>query len=185
MVELKYHQELIKKYKENNKTLARFTTKALILEIFVVLIVCGMKTIQSKATIQLNALATTFVGILLSWHFWNFKSRRILYEKNTEIILNGIKIEKQNTFSQLSFFRTYLKKFNIIGQITKMALFDIILIYFFSVSHTQLLKSINPGIIVKLRLISPISSLIISAYLAWLYYQPLKPLSDIKKAEVL
>ena len=77
MVEIKYHQELIKKYKENNKTLSRFTTKALIHEIFVVLIVCGMKTIQSNATIQLNTLSSIVVGILLSWHFWNLSVKNI------------------------------------------------------------------------------------------------------------
>lgn len=177
---LEKHKILIDQYKANVKVIEEFQIKAVVLEFFVVGIVVWMKAIQHNVTVMNNLLATSCVGILLSWYFWDYRPRCSLYEKNTEIVLKGAKMEMES--SPLgTFFMDYLNDFSVLGQLIKMALFDLILIYFFSVSLTQLLKSINPEMVVRMRPITPISTLMISGYLVWIYYQPIKGIVHFKK----
>jgi len=180
---LENHQQLVEQYKETGKIVNKSTTKTVILEAFVVVIVCGMKAIQARASLALNIIATTCVGILFVWHFWGFRHRRAMDKKTVNVILEGLELEKQHPFLGQSFFRDYLKKFNVIGEIARMALFDFIFIYFFSISITQLLKSINPEIVTRLAPSALIRTLVITSYLGWVYYRSVKPLIRIQKTD--
>jgi hypothetical protein len=105
-----------------------------------------------------------------------------MYEKSANLVLRGVQLEQDNPFLRKSFFKDYLKEFNAFGQIIKMAIFDIFLIYFFSVSYTQLIKAINPEVIVKLRSITPISTALINLSLGWAYYRTIRPLVHLKRS---
>lgn len=178
---LEAHQKLIESYKENEKSIKKSQIKAVILEFIMVAIVIWMKSIQKIVNLRMNSIATSCALILLALHFWNFYPRRYLLEKKVNIVLKGLDSEKQNSSSDLSFFQKYLKKFNIVEQILTMAIFDIILIYFFSVSYTQLIKAMNPEIMKKIRLFSSLSSLMINIVLGYAYYKPFKPIMRAKQ----
>jgi len=150
---LNAHQKLVDEYKANEKKIDKSRTGIIIVEILMVGIVVTMKAIQKTASLWLNIYATSSVLLLLSWHFWGFYPRRAEYANSASIVLKGVELEMANPFLGASFFRDYLKNFNAIGQIIKMAMFDVILIYFSSVSYTQLVKSINPEIMVKFALV--------------------------------
>ena len=175
------HQKLVEQYRENEKNRDKFTKKTISIEACVVVIVCTMKTLQGSATLNLNLIATTCVAFLTIWHFWGFKYRRFLDRQKTEIILDGVELEQRNPFSKLSFFRDYMKEFNIIGKLVHLAIFDVIFLYFFSVSVTQLLKAIDPEIITKLAPSTSIRTFIISVCLGLAYYPPIRPLAQLKK----
>lgn len=175
------HQKLVDQYKELEKLRNKSTVKTVSLEAFIVVIVCAMKSIQESAGLNLNLIATICVTFLTIWHFWDFKYRRALDRQETMILLDGVEIEKKNPFAKLSFFRDYVKEFNIVGKVGLLAIFDFVFLYFFSVSVTQLLKAIDPEIVAKLAPSTPIRTFIISAYLVLTYYLPLKPLAHLKK----
>ncbi len=144
--------------------------------------IVGMTAIQKTGSLQLNIFSTSAVLLLLTWHFWGFYPRRALYGKSTNIVLRGVQLEQENPFLRASFFKDYLKEFNALGQIIKMAIFDLFLIYFFSVSYTQLIKAISPEVIVKLRSITPISTALINLSLGWAYYRAIRPLVHLKRS---
>ncbi len=175
------HQRLVEQYKENEKFLDKSTKKTVIIEVFVVVIVCAMKFVQKSASLNLNLIGTASVALLIAWHFWDFKYRRALDRQKTEIVFDGIEIERKNPFAKLSFFRDYIKDFNVIGKLGQLAIFDFIFLYFFSVSVTQLLKAIDPEIVAKLLPFTQLRTLLIGACLGILYYQPIRPLAHLKK----
>lgn len=78
-----------------------------------------------------------------------------MHAKSAGIVLNRIKLETDNPFFGLSFFKNYLEEFNVFGQLIRRALFDLMLIYFSSVSYTQLLQTIDLEVVMKLRSIRP------------------------------
>lgn len=129
----------------------------------------------------MNASASAVVTLLLIWHFWDFKYKRGLDRRTAELVLEGVELEKARPFLQPSFFREYLKEFNVMGAMASFAIFDFAFLYFFSVSVTQLLKSIDPGIVAKLAPTTPFRTWGISIILGWLYYIPLRPISHLKK----
>ena len=174
------HKRLIDEYEETKKLRNKCTKKTLIFEAFIVVVVCAMKFLQKSASLNLNLIATGCVSILVVWHFWGFKYRRAIDSKESVIILEGYKTEKNNPFLGMSFFQAYMEKFNVIGRLCRLAIFDFFFLYFFSVSATQLLNSIDPVIVVKLGP-SSIRTLIISAFLGIAYYQPIKPLAHLKR----
>jgi uncharacterized membrane protein (DUF485 family) len=175
---LEAHQELVEEYKANEKVIDKSRVGIIILMVVIIGIVVGMKAIQTTASLQLNICATSVVLLLLTWHFWGFYPRRARYEKSANIVLRGLQIERENPF-----FKDYLKKFNTLRKILEMVIFDLFLIYFFSVSFTQLIKAISPEAIVKLRPITPISTAFISFSLVWAYYRAIKPLARLKSEE--
>jgi hypothetical protein len=179
---LEAHRKLVEEYKANEKTIDKSKISAIILMVFIIGIVVGMKIIQKTATLQMNIFATSSVLLLLAWYFWGFYPRRSLYEKSVSIVSKGVQLERENPFLRESFFKDYLKDFNVLGYIVKMAMFDIFLIYFFSVSYTQLIKAINPEVIVKLRPITPISTALINLSLGWAYYRAIRPLVHLKRS---
>jgi hypothetical protein len=179
---LEGHQKLVEEYQASEKRVDKSTVRIIILMVFMIGIVVTMKAIQKTASLQLNFIATSAVLVLLSWHFWGFYPRRALFADSSNIILRGVKIEQDNPFLKVSFFKDHLKKFSALGQIIRMAIFDLFLIYFFSVSYTQLAKSINPDIIAKLRPITPISTSLISLSLGYAYYKAIKPLIHFKRS---
>jgi hypothetical protein len=179
---LEGHQKLVEEYQASEKRVDKSTVRIIILMVFMIGIVVTMKAIQKTASLQLNFIATSAVLVLLSWHFWGFYPRRALFADSSNIILRGVKIEQDNPFLKVSFFKDHLKKFSALGQIIRMAIFDLFLIYFFSVSYTQLAKSINPDIIAKLRPITPISTSLISLSLGYAYYKAIKPLIHLKRS---
>ena len=170
------HQKLVDEYESSKKKINKSMTSVIVTEVLIVGIVVAMKAIQKTASLELNICATSFVLLLLSWHFWGFYPRRAEYATSASIVLKGVELEMANPFLGVSFFRDYLKDFNALGQIIKMALFDIFLIYFFSVSYTQLIKAIDPEVIAKLRPITPISTALINLSLGWAYYRAIRPL---------
>lgn len=174
------HKQLVDQYKKNEKAIEKSQIKTLILEVVMIGIVVYMKSIQATATLRQNIAATSLVLIVLCLHFLYFYPNRALHEKSTQIILDGLEVEKKNPFLKLSFFTDYIKEFSVLGSIIKMALFDIILIYFFSISYTQLVKAINPEALVKLRPITPISTSIINLSLGWAYYRVIRSLIPYK-----
>ncbi len=176
------HQKLIEEYKSNEKKIDKSRVSVILLMVFMIVIVVGMKAIQKTASLHLNIFATSFVLLLLTWHFWGFYPRRFLYGQSADIILRGVKLEQDNPFLRESFFKDYLKDFNALGQILKMAIFDLFLIYFFSVSYTQLAKAINPELVVKFRPITPISTALINLSLGWAYYRAIRPLVHLKRS---
>lgn len=176
------HHRLVEQYKENSRLLEKFQKRALILEVFVIVIVGFMKFQQNTASLRLNIIATSFVFLLLFWHFWNSEKQRTADEKSADIILEGVKIERQSPFLQLTFFQNGLREFNVIGALLHRAIFDILLVFFFSISLTQLLHSIDPMLVAKLRFLTPISTWVINLYLGWVYYKPFKPLISLKKS---
>lgn len=175
------HQQLVNQYREGEGLRDSFTRKTIALEMFVVAIVCGMKVLQATASLGLNAIATTCVAILLLWHFWDFKDKRAIDRELTDIVLEGVALERRFPFLKPAFFRDYMQKFNVIGNIAITAIFDFIFLYFFSVSVTQLFKCINPEIVAKLMSSAKIRTAIISTFLIWTYYRPLRPLVRLKK----
>ncbi|HVW99955.1 MAG TPA: hypothetical protein VHA52_05930 [Candidatus Babeliaceae bacterium] len=175
------HKSIVDQYKQNEKTIEKSQRKPLAILILMVGTVVAMKAIQTTASLTLNIIASSFVLILLCLHFWDFHSRRKLYEKSTHLVLKGLGLEKENPFSGLSFFKDHLKKFSVLGEIVKMAIFDLMLLYFFSVSYTQLIKAINPEILEKLRPITPISTAAINLFLGLAYYQAIKPLVQVRR----
>ena len=175
------HERIVNQYKNNEKSIEKSQTKPLILLVLIIAIVVCMKAVQTTASLTLNSIATSLVLILLCIHFWDFYPRRALYAESTNIILRGLDLEMASSFSDLSFFKKHLKDFNALGQLIKMALFDLMLIYFFSVSYTQLLKGIDPEFMVKLRPITPISTTIIDLFLGIAYYQVIKPLAHVRR----
>jgi hypothetical protein len=179
---LEVHQKLVEEYKVNEKVIDRALLGCIVLEVIIIGIVLGMKAIQKTASLQLNAFSTSAVLLLLAWHFWGFYPRRFLYEKSVDIVLRGVQLEQESPFLQVSFFKDYLKNFNALGKIIKMALFDLFLIYFFSVSFTQLIKAISPEAIAKLRPITPICTAFINLSLGWAYYRAIKPLVQLKRS---
>lgn len=175
------HQKFVDQFKEVEKVRDKRTKKTVTLEVFVVVIVCAMKVIQKSASLHLNWLATICVTLLTIWHFWDFSYRRNLDKQTTEIVLDGVELEKKNPFLKLSFFQDYMKKFNTIGMLGHLALFDFIFLYFFSVSVTQLLKAIDPVIVANLAPSTPFRTFIISVCLGFAYYKPIRPLAHLKK----
>ena len=99
------HQKIVQQFEENKKAIEKSKTKPLIIQILVILIVCGMKFIQETASIRLNAIAVGAVFFLLAIHFWGFFPRRTLYEEQTNIILRGLALEERNPFHKVSFFK--------------------------------------------------------------------------------
>jgi len=176
------HQKLVDEYTASEKKIDKSRTGVIIVEVLIVGIVVTMKAIQKTASLELNICATSLVLLLLSWHFWGFYPRRSEYANSASIVLKGVELEMANPFLGVSFFRNYLKDFNALGQIIRMAIFDIFLIYFFSVLYTQLIKSINPEVIVKLRSITPISTALINLFLGWAYYRAIRPLVHLKRS---
>ncbi len=179
---LEAHQKLVEEYKANEKSIDKSKVGVIILMVLIIGIVAGMKAIQKTASLQLNIFATSSVLLLLAWYFRGFYPRRFLYEKSANLVLRGVQLEQENPFLRESFFKDYLKEFNVLGQIIKMAMFDIFLIYFFSVSYTQLIKAISPEIIAKLRPITPISTALINLSLGWAYYRAIRPLVHLKRS---
>lgn len=175
------HQKLLERYKQNEKLHHRATKKIVILEVFLGLIICAMGTVQKSASLRLNLIATSLAGVLTIWYFWGFKYRWNLEWEKSEIILAGIEEESKIPFSESSFFRNYLKEFNTIGKLAQLVIFDVIFLYFFSVSVTQLLKAINPTIVSKLVSSATIRTFIINGALLWVYYQPIRSLTKLKK----
>lgn len=180
---LEEHQKLIEEFKANEKVIDKSRVGIIILMVFIIGIVIGMKAIQTTASLQLNICATSVVLLLLAWHFLGFYPRRARYEKSTNIVLRGLQIERENPFLKASFFKDYLNEFKTLGKILEMVIFDLFLIYFFSVSVTQLIKTISPAAIVKLRPITPISTAFISFSLVWAYYRAIRPLVRLKSEE--
>ncbi len=176
------HHQLLEQYKENSRFLEKFQKRALILEVFVIVIVGSMKFQQKTVSLRLNIIATSFLVLLLFWHFWNSEKQRIEDEKSTDIILEGVKIERQSHFLQLTFFQDWLREFNAVGALLHRAIFDILLVFFFSISLTQLFHAIDPMLVAKLRFLTPISTWVINLYLSWVYYKSLKPLISLKKS---
>jgi len=177
----KNHQELIDQYRKNEKALDRSRVKTIVLEILMIGIVIYTKSIQETASLRTNIIATTLVTAFMCLHFWDFYPRKSLYKKMADIVLKGVNLENHDSFLKPQFFKTYLKDFNTLGFIVKMAIFDIIFIYFFSLSYTQLLKAINPEAIDKLKVFTPISTWLITLSLGWAYYRAIYPLSCLKR----
>jgi len=176
------HQKLIESFKKNETSINKSQIKPMILELIMVAIVIYMKSIQKSASLKINLIGTSCSLLILAMHFWNFYPRRYLLKEKASIVLKGLETEKQNQFSGLSFFQNYLREFNILGQILTMAIFDIILIYFFSVSYTQLIKTINPDMAIKLtKSLRPVSTFLINVSLGYAYYKPFKPIIQAKK----
>jgi len=175
------HQQLIECFKAAQKAIDKSKTATIVLEVIMVGIVVWMKAIQTAASLTLNIAAASAVFLLLCWHFWGFYPRRDLHEEAANIVLRGFEMEKENPLINLLFFKKYMEKFSTIGEILRMALFDLILIYFCSVSMTQLLQAINPEIVAKMLRLTPVSNLIIFASLGWAHYQPIRPLANLKK----
>ena len=175
------HQQLINQYKEIEELCKKSKNKTIILEILVVAIVCGMKSIQATASLTLNMVACTCVCGLLLWHFWDFNCKRSLDRKSADIVTEGVGIERKNPFSGLCFFQNYLKEFSVLGEISRIAIFDFVFLYFFSVSITQLLNCTNPEIVAKLMHSTSVRTFVISAVLGWAYYMPLRPIAHLKK----
>lgn len=176
------HSQLVERYKENSKLRNRSDKKAVIIQGLIVLIVCAMKSIQKTASLNLNIIAASCVTLLTIWHFWDFKYRRALDRRKTEMVLEGIKIEKEYPFAGLSsFFRNFIKEFNPVSAIPIAAIFDVGCLYFFSVSVTQFLKIANPEILAKLAPSTNLRTFIISACLGFAYYAPLRPLVHIQR----
>lgn len=144
-------------------------------------IVIYTRITKDTASLTSNIIGTSLATALLIWHFFNFYPRRQQYKKEIEIVLVGIKMERDHAFLKSRFFSDYLKDFNTIGYIMKMMLFDVFLIYFFSYSYTQLLNAINPVAVEKLRDITPFSTGLITLSLGWAYYKAIKPLSLLKR----
>jgi hypothetical protein len=176
-----HHQILINQYNEIKSLQKKSQTKTIILEILVVAIVCCMKAFQHSTSVAMNAWASAVVTLLLIWHFWDFKSKRDLDRRTAELVLEGVELEKAKPFLKPSFFHDYLKEFNVLGEMAGFAIFDFAFLYFFSVSVTQLIKSINPEIVAKLMPSTPIRTFLISAFLGWMYYMPLRPIAHLKK----
>jgi hypothetical protein len=175
------HEQLIELYEKNSKLRDKADKKAVVIQGLIVLIVCAMKVIQDTASLNLNILAASCVTFLTVWHFWDFNYRRLLDSEKTQTILIGVEMERKNPFAGLSFFfRDYMKKFNPVGAIAGAALFDVGCLYFFSVSVTQLLKIANPEIVAKLAPSTSFRTFLISAYLVFAYYRPIKPLAHLK-----
>lgn len=178
------HHALVGQYQANIRLFEKFQKKAVVLEVVAILVVVLMKAIQNTASLRLNFCATCLVGILLFWHLWNSDKQRAVDHNASDLIIEGLKLEKENTSLQLSFFRNWLEEFNPIASLAQRALFDILLVYFFSVSFTQLMNCVNPAIVTKMQFIRPFSTLIILSYLGWIYYKPLRPLIHLKKSAV-
>jgi hypothetical protein len=176
------HRKLVDEYKASEKTIDKSRTAIIFTEILIVGVVVSMKAIQKTASLELNICATSVVLLLLSWHFWGFYPRRAEYANSANIILRGVELEIANPFSGASFFRDYLKKFNTLGQLIRMAVFDIFLLYFFSVSYTQLMKAIDSEMVAKFRPFTPISTGLINLTLGWAYYQSIRPLIHLKRS---
>ena len=137
---IEQHLQLVNQYKELEILRGKSITKTVAIEIVMIAYIC--------------------VGILVFWH------KRSLDRKTAGIGLEGMQIEKQNPFSGLSFFRNYLKEFNVLGKIVKIAIFDFFFLYFFIISITQLLKSLNLEVVMsKLAQTVQFRTLIISALL--------------------
>ncbi|HNA62529.1 MAG TPA: hypothetical protein PKW79_05590, partial [Rhabdochlamydiaceae bacterium] len=169
-------------FKENEKAINSFTTKTLILEAVMIGVVVGIKINQPNVSFKLITIATAFVTLLLCWHFWNFFPRRSLYEKTSKIVLQGLELERGKPISEINFFRAYIEKFSVLGQIVEMAILDLLLIYFFSVSLTQLLTAINSEAVMKLMPISIFTSPLILLGVGFAHYQPIQPLALLKKS---
>jgi len=71
MVEKQY-VKIKEQYSKNHDVLTKFSKKTLFLEVLVVVIVVFMKSIQTSATIAINAAATICVLALEIVYFWIF-----------------------------------------------------------------------------------------------------------------
>jgi len=177
----KEHQSLIDQYKKDEKILERSQIQTVVLEVLMIGIVCYMKSIQETASLKVNIVATSLVTALLCLHFLDFYPRRGRYKNIADTVLEGMTLENHYSFLRPQFFRSYLEEFNTLGFVAKMMLFDLFFIYFFSVSYTQLLKAISPEGAVKLKLITPVSSWVITLSTGWAYYKAIQPLSRLKR----
>lgn len=177
----KKYQELIDQYTECEKSLERSRFKTIVLEILMIGIVVYMKSIQEAASLKANAVATFFVTVLLCRHFWDFYPRKSVIKKMVDVVLEGVNLECNSSFLQPQFFKNYLKKFNTLGFIANIAIFDILLIYFFSVSYTQLLKSLSAETVIKLKHVTPFSTCIITLSIGLTYYKVVHSLSWLKR----
>ena len=178
---LKEHQALIDQFKKNEKILEKSGIKTVVLEVLMIGIVCYMKSIQETASLKANIIATSLVTALLCLHFLDFYPRRGRYKNVADTVLEGVNLENHYSFLKPQFFKSYLAKFNTLGFIAKMALFDLFFIYFFSVSYTQLLKAINPEAVARLKFINPFSTWVTTLSIGWAYYKSIQPLSRLKR----
>lgn len=175
---------LAQKYKKNQKKIDREKKKSLFLEIVVVMVVCIMKIMEETATLKANIAATGLVLLLICIHFWGFYPRRHLCAESANTLLKGVDLEKKS-LQKKGFFRQKIKEFNLLGEIVGIAIFDVLLFFFFSISYTQLLKAISPDILPRLRWITPISTGIISISLGWSYYSVVRGVHKLKNEGVL
>ncbi len=183
------HQELIKQYEGLKNRFKVFEKRALTLEIFILAVVFLIKLVRGW-DLDFYIIATFAFGIAVAWNFYRFGTKRILDEKIVDIILKGSCIERSSAALSRDFFTEKLRKFSVIGEIVERSIFDILFIWFFSVSLTHLIKYINPELIIRLRPITPFTTAGICFLLGWAYYQPFKPLvatmrSIEEKGEIL
>lgn len=178
------HQSLIEDFKNNSKAIERARKHALLAEIIAVLIVILMKTLQSRQNLTLNAIGTVAVGMILALHFTRFNNRDRLYREKSEIVLQGFSLESQFGGTELCFFHDYIKNLSYLGELASRTLFDNFLVYFFSISLTQLLKTIDPTCTLHLKTITPFSTIAILAIFYFMYSPPLKPLVKLKNVVI-
>lgn len=178
-----YHQTLIGQYNEIRSLQKKLRKKAVIFEVLIMVIVCSMKLIQASANVTLNLIASLIAGSILILHFWDFKYRTGLERKIVDVVGEGIEIEQNQPFSKSSFFRGYLKEFNFFSEIAEYLIFDFFILFFFSVSITQLIKSINSEIVMKIAPSTPLRTMLINGVLFWSYYVPFKPIINLKKGQ--
>ncbi len=174
------HQNLVEQYKKEYEQRG-FSKKHFILEIFVVFLTCVMTMFQNDVSVRLNVIATIWISLLLFWYFSDFKQRLSRDRKIVNIAIKGLKVEQQNPLLNLSFFQNNISKFNILGEILKVIIFDYLFIYFFSVSFTQTLKSINPEIVKNLISTISLRTFFISIGLLFFYYRSFKPLMEAQR----
>ncbi len=177
----KEHQALIDQYKKNDKIIEKSMIKTIVLEVLMIGVVLYMKSIQETASLKANIIATSFVTALLCFHFFDFYPRRSRYKNVVDTVLGGVNLENRYSFLKPRFFKNYLEEFNTLGFVAKMAIFDLFFIYFFSVSYTQLLKVMHPEGVITLKIITPISTWVITLSIGWAYYKAIRPLSRLKR----
>lgn len=176
-----YHQSLIDQYNGVRQVQKKLRKKALILEILTIAIVCSMKAFQSSVSTTLNTIASVMVSGIVIYHFLDFKYRASLEKRIADTVAEGIQIEQKQALSKPPFFRKYLNDFNFFSEVIGYLLFDFLLLFFFSVSITQTIKSINPEIVSKIMPSAPLRTFLINGILVGLYYISFKPILKIKR----
>jgi len=173
------HDDLVNKYAESAQMVRRFRMHAFVFQAIIWVLLFCLRHLQIP---NVNWIAAVLFGVFLLSRVRDFKLRRNLDIRMSQVTLEGFKLERNNPRLE-TFFHQTLEQFGIIRIIILRAMFDVAALYFFASSVYRLCLDYNPHLALSIKTFYPAFGLL-GFFLSDLYYKPLKSVMRAKQ-EVL